>query len=307
MCAHRCTLTCFRCTYLQTYIFTCLGAGGRYKAAAAVQRGADKSEPISLTSTASGDPAPVTAPTPMDDEPTPWASRAVFPVSHTSPFWRSVSPSPLASTEGTAALSSLSKGAINTQHAPQASVLPAGVAARGGSSRSRARREAPRKWSGDGSGGSTALPARYGANPWVAAEQAGTAAPASSQSREKSTMSSNPDAERRGVNAGTEEDLWADELTSTEVSTAPNRIAQRSGGSGTDFHPHAGAASTMDTVETASAASAAAAAALSEGSKEILEESEAALNARVRALQLENAKLELEYQRLPVTVTGKDP
>jgi hypothetical protein len=63
----------------------------------------------------------------------------------------------------------------------------------------------------------------------------------------------------------------------------------------------------MDTVETASAASAAAAAALSEGSKEILEESEAALNARVRALQSENAKLELEYQRLPVTVTGKDP
>ena len=110
-------------------------------------------------------------------------------------------------------------------------------------------------------------------------------------------MSSNPDAERHGVKAGTEEDLWADELTSTEDSTAPNRIAQRSGGSGTDFHSHAGAASTVDTVETASAA----AAALSEGSKEILEESEAALNARVRALQLENAQLELEYQRQSTT------
>ena len=85
----------------------------RYKAAAIQQ-----SAPMALD-------APDMA---LDDEPTPWARRTPFPVSHTSPFWASVPPSELASQGGAGAVhSTLSKGIVNTTAAAPPSVLPAGV------------------------------------------------------------------------------------------------------------------------------------------------------------------------------------
>lgn len=85
-----------------------------------------------------------------------------------------------------------------------------------------------------------------------------------------------------------EKDLWAAETNDTGgpsehiAATPTNAIQAKS-------DPHVDAASITDAVV--------AAAATSDIGKQVLQESEAALNARVRALQLENAQLELEFRQ----------
>ena len=243
----------------------------RYKVAATEQlRGADKSEPIAVADAGSdGAPAAV----PMDDEPTPWARRAVFPVSHTSPFWASVSPSPLASAGGTAVHSSLSSGAINTKPAAQASVLPAGGLVRRGHQQHGQgqgggpgkRREAPRMWSEDAAPSTVTLPTRYGTNPWV---------------------DSNAQVSRAEPGARESEDLWADSMESTSETASAVRPEGTAGAK--RALTQGGTESIVAAVEAAAASA--------EGNK-VMQESEAALNARVQALQLENAQLELEFRQ----------
>ena len=92
----------------------------------------------------------------------------------------------------------------------------------------------------------------------------------------------------------TEKDLWADEINGREEGVSePMATTRTDHGVRAESDSRMGAASIMDAV-TAAAAS-------SDGGQQVLQESEAALNARVRALQLENAQLEEEFRRQSVT------
>ena len=276
----------------------------RYKAAALEQQGSDKSEPI-LLAASDGSPSAAVC---VDDEPTPWASRAVFPVSHTSPFWRSVRPSLPTSTAGAVALSSLSKGVINTKHAPPPSVLPAGAVAGARPRRSRATRKAPRLWSGnetgeDGTERAGSIPsttvARYGTDPWVSTESACAEA---SQTRPASALSSaavQSGSTQVSALPATEKDLWADEITGVKDASEPTATTRTDAASRLETGSRTGAEDIVDAVAAAAAASG--------DDKEVLQESEAALNARVRALQLENAQLEEEFRRQSVVSETQQP
>lgn len=275
-----------------TLVKTC-----RYKVAALQQQGSDKSEPILL---APSDGSTSSAGVCVDDEPTPWANRAVFPVSHTSPFWRSVSPSSLTSAAGTVALSSLSKGVINTKHGPPPSILSAAAGAGARPGRSRAPRKAPRLWSGgdtgDDAGGratsrsaTSAFAARYGGHSRVSvgAATAGASYTPALSGAEVTTASSN------------EKDLWADDTTEQEDDAQPIATTRTGTAARAELQSHVDAASIFDAV--------AAAAASSDGGQQLLQEGEAALNARVRALQLENAQLEEEFRRQSVASEAQQP
>lgn len=86
-----------------------------------------------------------------------------------------------------------------------------------------------------------------------------------------------------------EKDLWADDTTEQEDDAQPIATTRMDTAVRAELDSHVRAASILDAV--------AAAAAVSDGGQQVLQEGEAALNARVRALQLENAQLEEEFRR----------
>jgi 2C-methyl-D-erythritol 2,4-cyclodiphosphate synthase len=90
-----------------------------------------------------------------------------------------------------------------------------------------------------------------------------------------------------------EKDLWADETTGREVVSEPVATTRTDHGLRADSDSPVAAASIMDAVAAAEASS--------DGGQQVLQESETALNARVRALQLENARLEEEFRQQSVT------